>query len=411
MRKIFASIDIGTNEIKIIVIEHYNDRYNVLASASFKSSGVKKGLIVDAALVSSAIKKAMQSVEAKLGTKIDKVVAIIPSNNMEINMAMGEIEITSEDKLITGEDIFACMQNSLKNSISKELEVVTVTAIEYRIDKERKVKNPLGLEGTNLEVKAIVTTVPKKNVYSVVSILHELNIEVMDVCISSISDYYVVKTKELDNKIVAMVNIGKDKTNIGIFNKGIIIKDSILPVGASSIEDDISFTYKVDKEIAINIKEKFAASNRKYADSSEVYECKNRLDENIKINQYKLAELIETRIVDLLKSIKIEINSLTNREIGYIMITGSITSMLGFNAIVEDLFVRDVSIVNIGILGIRNNKFSSSYGIIKYFIEKLDLREKDYTMFQNEKIEEILSTRKKTGKSGVVAKIFDKIFD
>ena len=411
MRRIYTSIDIGSNEIKVVTIENFNDRYNVLASVCEKSAGVKKGLIVDAALVSNAIKKAMQNLEAKLGTKVNKVIAIIPSNNLEIHLANGMIELEKEDEIITGKEIFACLQSSLQSNISKELEVVTVSPVEYRIDDERKVKNPLGLVGKKLEVKTIVTTVPKKNVYSVVSILQALNIEVMDVCTSSISDYYVSKTKELDAKVVAIVNIGKGKTNIGLFNKGAIIKDTIIPVGSSNIEDDICFTYKVEKEQAVNIKEKFAVSNRKYADSSEVFECKNRLEETISINQYKLAELIETRIVDILKNVKIEINNLTNREIGYIIITGGITSMTGFNAIVEDLFIKNVTVMNIGILGIRDNKYSSAFGNVKYFTSKLDLREKDYTMFEDEKINEILSTRKKAVPSSVLGKVFDKIFD
>ena len=48
---------------------------------------------------------------------------------------------------------------------------------------------------------------------------------------------------------------------------------------------------------------------------------------------------------------------------------------------------------------------------LTYFVEKLDLREKKYTMYGDEKIEEIMSTRKKIGATGVLGKVFDKIFD
>ena len=99
------------------------------------------------------------------------------------------------------------------------------------------------------------------------------------------------------------------------------------------------------------------------------------------------------------------------REIGYIIITGGITTMQGFNTIVEELFVRNATVMNLGIIGIRNNKYACSYGVIKYFVEKLDLREKKYTMYGDEKIEEIMSTRKKIGATGVLGKVFDKIFD
>ena len=78
---------------------------------------------------------------------------------------------------------------------------------------------------------------------------------------------------------------------------------------------------------------------------------------------------------------------------------------------IEELFVRNATVMNLGIIGIRNNKYACSYGVIKYFVEKLDLREKKYTMYGDEKIEEIMSTRKKIGATGVLGKVFDKIFD
>ena len=411
MRKIYTCIDIGTDNVKVVTLEQYNDKYNVLASSKYESSGVRQGLIIDANLVSNAIKKAVKNVEAKLGTKIDKVIAIIPSNNIDINITTGNIKINNSDNIITGDDIFSCMQNSLKGNVNPEMEVVSVSPIEYKIDKIKKVKNPLGLEGKELSVKAVVTSVPKKNVYSVVSVIENLGIEVMDITISSIGNYYVIKNPEFDSKVVGVVDIGDEKTNISVFNKGIIIKDSILPIGGANIDSDISFTYKTTLDGSKKIKEEFAVSNRKYADSDEEYTCINRLQEEVDINQYRLAELIETRIVDLLKNVKIELNNLTNREIGYIIISGGITSMLGFNALVEELFSRNASVMNIGILGIRDNTYASCLGAIKYFVEKLELREKEYSMFSEEKINEILSTRKKGGSGGVLGKIFDKIFD
>ena len=208
-----------------------------------------------------------------------------------------------------------------------------------------------------------------------------------------------------------MVDIGEEKTNVAILNKGVMIKESILPFGGNVLDDEIAFNYKTKDADSRKIKEEFAVVNRKYADVDENYKCINRINQEVIINQYRLAENLEKKAVEMLKSIKNEINNLTKREIGYIIITGGITTMQGFNTIVEELFVRNATVMNLGIIGIRNNKYACSYGVIKYFVEKLDLREKKYTMYSDEKIEEIMSTRKKIGATGVLGKVFDKIFD
>ena len=408
MRKIFTSIDIGTNEIKVVTVEEFNDRFNVLASSSVKSTGVKQGLIVDANLVSSSIKKAIKDNESKLGVKIEETIAIVPSNNMEICMRHGKVNV--HDDMITGDIIFDCMENALKEEKVAGMEVTNVSPIEFRIDESKKVKNPLGLSGKCLESKNIVCYVPKKNVYSVISIIESLNIKVVDIVISSIGDYYSVKNKELDERVGAIVNIGEDKSVVSIFNKGIIMSENIIPIGSSMIDKELIFNYKIEDSEAIKIKNTFAVASRKYADGEETYEFVNRVGNEVSINQYQLAELVETKLVEMLKSIKNEINNLTKREINYIIVTGGITSMLGFSSLVEELYGRHSSVLSLSVIGIRNNKYSTVYGSVKYFNEKLNLREKDYTMFSEEKINELTQVRRKIGAGSVLGKIF-KIFD
>mgnify|MGYP004528258969 FL=1 len=408
MRKIFTSIDIGTNEIKVVTVEEFNDRFNVLASSSVKSTGVKQGLIVDANLVSSSIKKAIKDNESKLGVKIEETIAIVPSNNMEICMRHGKVNV--HDDMITGDVIFDCMENALKEEKVVGMEVANVSPIEFRIDESKKVKNPLGLSGKTLESKNIVCYVPKKNVYSVISIIESLNIKVVDIVISSIGDYYSFKNKELDERVGAIVNIGEDKSVVSIFNKGIIMSENIIPIGSSMIDKELIFNYKIEDSEAIKIKNTFAVASRKYADGEETYEFVNRVGNEVSINQYQLAELVETKLVEMLKSIKNEINNLTKREINYIIVTGGITSMLGFSSLVEELYGRHSSVLSLAVIGIRNNKYSTVYGSIKYFNEKLNLREKDYTMFSEEKINELTQVRRKIGAGSVLGKIF-KIFD
>ena len=90
-----------------------------------------------------------------------------------------------------------------------------------------------------------------------------------------------------------MIDIGEEKTNVAILNKGVMIKESILPFGGKTLDDEITFNYKTTSEDSKKIKEEFAVINRKYADVDENYKWTNRLNQEVIINQYKLAELLE----------------------------------------------------------------------------------------------------------------------
>ena len=74
MRKIFASIDVGSDLIKLVVAEvTHSNRMNILASAHVESLGVKKGFIVNPEALLPKLQEVFLKCENIIGLKIDKV--------------------------------------------------------------------------------------------------------------------------------------------------------------------------------------------------------------------------------------------------------------------------------------------------------------------------------------------------
>src|SRR5699024_3995807 len=125
-------------------------------------------------------------------------------------------------------------------------------------------------EGEKLFMKGVVATSPKNEIYPFIDIVRSLGLNITDIVYNIQADYYTVSSKDLDRKLGAVINIGNDITSVGIFNKGIMIKNSYIPVGSSSVDKDISFVYKIDLPMAKELKEKFAISSSRYADSNDL---------------------------------------------------------------------------------------------------------------------------------------------
>jgi cell division protein FtsA len=263
--------------------------------------------------------------------------------------------------------------------------------------------------GEELSVKAVTTSIPKNNFRTVINLLKECEIEAVDVCFSSIGDYFEARNPDFDNGVSAIINIGYAKTEVSIFNKGIMIKNSIIDSGSKLIDKDLSYIYNIKLGQARKLKENFAVSNTRYSDISDVMELVNKNGEEVTVNQLEVSEIVEARIVNLLKLAKKEINVLTNREISYIIITGGISELAGFEYVVENIFDRRTSTLNIRTMGIRNNMYSSSYGIIKYFHNKLDLRGLSYSMVSEAEAESLISTKGKVSSKNndnIINKVF-----
>lgn len=115
MKHIFTSIDIGSDTIKIVVCELFNNKLNLLAASSVKSRGIKKGLIADAYEASACIKEGFNELEEMLGIKLKKVIATVPGYNTEYTMVKADTEIKSEDGIVNGDDIDKLLRKAIKN--------------------------------------------------------------------------------------------------------------------------------------------------------------------------------------------------------------------------------------------------------------------------------------------------------
>lgn len=382
MKHIYTSLDIGSDTIKIAVCELFQNKLNVLAATACKSKGIKRGLITDFELASITIKQAFNEIEDMLGFKINKVIASVPSYLAEYSIIKSSIEIDSS-KTISSKEVMKVLEKSISSKSLDGREMVTVLPIDFKINDSVAIKDPVGLNGSKLSTRSVLVTVPKKNVYSVVGLLEKIGIEVVDISINNIGDLYSFKNNNFEDKISAIINVGAETTSISIFNRSVIVKSAILNVGAKNIDQDISYTYKIDLETANKLKHKYVVADKMHASSNETVDCKNKNGEVIKINQYEISEVVESRVKEILNLAKNELNSLTSKRIDYIIITGGMSNMAGFEYAAYDIFGKNINIGTMKMIGVRNNKYSSVIGNIVYFISKLKLKGQNYTMIDD----------------------------
>ena len=408
LKKIYTSIDLGSDSIKVVTCEKVNRRFYVLASSSVRSAGIKKGRITDEKLATQTLNIAIKEVEKKSGIKITKAIVNVPANDLIFNIVTGCCLITGEDGIVSGKDISGSIKDAVSSKRKEGYEVINILPIHFTIDdNEDGVKDPKGLKGNELNVKAVMVSTPTNYLYPIANVLKNCGVDILDMSLNAVGDYYEVRNQDTDASVCAIINIGSETTNVSIHNKGIMIKNKTLDFGALHIDKDIAYVYRVDTKVAKNLKETFAVSSKKYTDSNDCVDVTTTAGETLTINQSEISEVVESRLEEMLKIAKKTLNDLTKREISYIIITGGISELAGFQYIVENIFGRIATVHNITSLGIRNNKFSSSIGFVKYFDSKLMLRDDNYTT-AGKSASELSTGRKKSNSSdNIVSKVFD----
>lgn len=408
--RIYTGIDIGTNSIKMVVLEKADKEFRVLASNEVKTEGVKKNEIIDVKKVANAVSTCVLETSKKLGIPIKKVVACISSVDCLFDIVSAKIDVLNSQN-ITGEDVNHILKEAIETKIKNDYELVSAMPINFKLDDGKLVKDPKGLSSTTLESRIVITEIPRKNLYNLLNVFQLCELEVVDITLKTIADYFCVKNKKIDSEVGAIINIGEDTTNVSIYNKGIMIKNSVVNVGSYYVDHDFSYIYKIGLHQSRKLKETFALASSRYADQYDEVAITTESLETQFINQLEISQIAEARIGEILKIAKKEIKTLTNRQISYIIILGGLSEMTGFQYIAESILGENATVYNSTTVGTRHNKYASVLGVIKYFDDKLMLREKNIEMFDSSSLEKLISINKKEKDSALVNELFGQFLE
>lgn len=412
MRKIIASLDIGSHTIKLVVGEIVKNKLNILACVDTPARGIKKGFIVNPESAIEALEDVFKKGEEQIGLPIKKVIVSVPSNGIDCFLSEGYTSVTNPEKVITSNDLIRSLQAAVYNKVLDNQELVTILPTKFLVNDTVVTDLPVGMKAEKLKVKAVVVTVPKKNVTPIVRCLEKIGVNVVDVTIGALGDYYEFKDNKNSSEVGAVINIGASKTTVSIFNKGIITASEIIDIGGDNIDYDLGYVYKINRKDSLYIKENIALADKNMAQASESVIVEDKNGDKIKINQYSASEIVMSRLEEILNLAKKQINLLTKKQISYIIITGGVTETTEFKDIVGYIF-KDATVGNVLEIGARCNKYATSVGLIKYYDSRLRLRNRDFSIFSIEEQENLSGIHKKVNinDNSILGKLFGYFFD
>ena len=409
MRKIFTALDIGSNTIKVVVGEFIGTKLNILSAVKVTSRGYVNNYILDKEALISRIKEAISKTEEELNIKIRKVILNVPTYNLDFKLTDGRVEL--EENVVKSNDIVRLLQDVSKNKIDHRNELICTLPIMFKVDDEETI-NPYGKHGNILYVKSILVSTDKKTIYDLATIVNSCNLDIIDITTTGLVDYYNFKSKELDTKNIAIVNLGSTTTNISIFSKGIFINNKIIDDGGFYIDKEIASVYNLKRNETEYLKEKLALAVINNADEKETITLTNKNGEEITVNQYELSKIVSEKMDNLLKIIKKNINLLTKKEISYIIITGGLSEIKDINLLINNVFNKNGKIGKINNLGARDNSYSVALGMLKYFNSKLLLRNREFSSLTEEEIDAMCTiSEKNTSKNSLISRVVGYFFD
>jgi len=262
MRNISVGIDVGTRQIKVVVLEFIKDNEKtvpkIIGLGLSESKGLKNGYIINNEEAIDSIKYAIKMAEKNSGVKINK--CFLGIGGIGISSAIGTASIVTSraDSQITEldvENLTKLCEDSLPNSISQNYRVINTIPLSYKIDgKILLAKSPVDMKGAKLEVKMLFVACLEPHINDLMEAMDDAGIYVTDVMASPIASSISTLTKAHKTAGCALVNIGSETVSMCVFENNIPVSMEVFPIGGEDITRDIALGFKISLEEAEAIK-------------------------------------------------------------------------------------------------------------------------------------------------------------
>jgi cell division protein FtsA len=371
--RMVVGLDIGTSKVVAIVGELSPDgELEIIGIGSHRSTGLKKGVVVNIESTVQSIQRAIEEAELMAGCQIHSVYAGIAGSHIRSLNSHGIVAI--KDREVFTQDLDRVIDAAQAVAIPADQKILHILPQEYLIDEQEGVKEPLGMSGVRLEAKVHLVTCAVNAAQNIEKCIRRCGLEVEDIILEQLASSYSVLTEDEKELGVCMVDIGGGTTDVAVFTEGAIRHTAVIPIAGDQVTNDIAMALRTPTPHAEEIKIKYACALAKLTGPDETIKVPSVGDRQPRdLSRQALAEVVEPRYDELFTLVQAEL-----RRSGYedlvaagIVLTGGTAKMEGVIELAEEIFHMPVRLgtpQNVrGLSDIVNNPiYSTGVGLLQY---------------------------------------------
>lgn len=288
--KIVVGIDVGTSKIATIIARVDGSTVNVLGVSEVKSSGIKKGQIVDIEEAVSCINTSLEAAERMAGYSASHVIVSIGGSHIESLNSKGVVAVSSPEGEMTENDLARVIDAAKAVSLPSSREIIHVLPRTYTVDGQEGIKDPIGMSGIRLEVDTHIISANSTAIRNLEKALVDVGVDIDGIVYNGYASSLSVLSDTEKELGVILVDIGAGTTDISIYTEGSVAYSSVLAIGARHITNDLAIGLRISIESAEKIKLFLSNPQKPSKITEEGEESKQKTADEIDLSTLHLPE-------------------------------------------------------------------------------------------------------------------------
>ncbi len=373
MDEIVVGIDVGTTKICTLVGRVEDAKMiRILGVGIEPSDGIRKGIIVDLAAASQAIKRSVEKAESTSGLEITTGLVSLAGAHVSSVNSRGATGIPGG--IIDAVDVARALEQAQAVAIPYDREIVHVIQRGITVDGQEGVRTPVGMHGFKLEIETHIITAAVATVDNLRQCVGAAGVAIQQFVLNPLASAEVVLTEQERHMGVAVCDIGGGTTDLAIYVNGDVWHTMVLAVGGNHITQDIAHGLRLPMSQAEDVKKQQGYAVRSDVGAEEYFAIRPfGEDKDVRINRQDLAHIIEARIEETFRLIMQEV-----KRSGYdgllpagMVLTGGTSALPGIKRIASEILgmpVRTAQPENLtGLVDkLDSPAYSTSVGLLRW---------------------------------------------
>jgi cell division protein FtsA len=253
--RLIVACDLGTTTFRALVTETTeNGDLEVVGFSQEKAEGFQDGDFVDLGKGSRCIARTIRQLEADSDIYVTGFTYNISGSHLHSVRATAQVPIGPGPRPIRASDLEDARQRARSMSIPFDQKILTVTPVEYAVDRVRGIVDPLGRMGSQLEMQAHLITGSRSVLHNVENAIETSKYkplgEEVDVLATGTA---LLRMGDLEQGVI-LVDVGGLATNWAVYRKGAIVANGMVPLGGDHLTADLAHGLRVSNQEAERVK-------------------------------------------------------------------------------------------------------------------------------------------------------------
>lgn len=372
-KQIFASVEVADHEVRLVVGEFFNARFNIIKVERIPCFGITYDQVLDPDEISNALRKAASSAKRTIGAEIKKVILAIPSYKTKKYSLRSTVDVSGIDGVITIQDVRNAIKKAESVNISKDYALIQTVCVKYIVNGIATRRIPIGEKCSQLSIDVDLLCADRKLAYDLVGCVENAGLQVLDIFpeVYAVGKEAALFERAVEKQIVVL-KIERQSTVLGLFRKGRLTTAGVLPAGLGNLVSDCVDQYGVATADAVELLKYSIRFNQKVYTDNPVH-IWSKDGETKTISEKQFVESIQKNVAQWVKDLIKTCEPILQAGPTTVIITGEGGETEGLSDLLSESLGCSVKCYIPETLGGRNADLTAPLGLLYAYQDKLPI--------------------------------------